>query len=41
MKEKTLLHKIIPYLRVLHSMLMLVLVVLFTIISNIGRIFQL
>ena len=37
MKEKTLLHKILPYLLVLPSMLLLVVVVLFPIISNIGR----
>ena len=41
MKEKTLLHKILPYLLVLPSMLLLVVVVLFPIISNIGRSFQL
>ncbi len=41
MKEKTLLQKILPYLLVLPSMLLLVVVVLFPIISNIGRSFQL
>ena len=41
MKEKTLLHNILPYLLVLPSMLLLVVVVLFPIISNIGRSFQL
>ena len=41
MKERRLIVKILPYLLVLPSMLLLAVVVLFPIISNIGRSFQL